>query len=141
MGTSPCKGSLLALDVGNTNITVGVFRGERLAKVFRLATAAHPSSYSAALRRIEAGAVVYGSVVPRLDRVFERLSRELFGVKALAVTPSSPLGLRLRVRTPKEVGADRVLNSLAARELYGAPAVVVDFGTATTFDCVSRSGD
>ncbi|MFA5139367.1 MAG: type III pantothenate kinase [Elusimicrobiota bacterium] len=141
MGTSRSSPVLLALDVGNTNVTAGVFRGERLVKVFRLVTAAYPSSYSAALRRLEVGAVVYGSVVPRLDRVFERLSRKLFGVKALAITPSSPLGLKLRVRTPKEVGADRVLNALAARELFGAPAVVVDFGTATTFDCVSRSGD
>ncbi|MDE2290573.1 MAG: type III pantothenate kinase, partial [Elusimicrobia bacterium] len=64
-----------------------------------------------------------------------------WGVRALEAGPGSPLGLRLAVRTPREVGADRVLNALAARELYGAPAVVVDFGTATTFDCLSRRGD
>ena len=66
--------------------------------------------------------------------------RLAFGLRAVAVTPRSPLGLRLKVRTPDQVGADRVLNAVALKTLFGAPAVAVDFGTATTFDCLDASG-
>ncbi len=138
---------LLALDVGNTNITLGAFEGPRLAREWRLETGRAPTQLGRKLLslvragRLKADAVVYGSVVPAINRVLEQAVREACGVRPLAVTPRSPLGLRLKVRRPLEVGADRILNALAAFELSRGPAVVLDFGTATTFDCVSREGD
>lgn len=142
---------LLAVDAGNTNLTLGLFRGERLAAVGRVET--HPlgdgrRQAAAAVRwarrasgRSGVDAVAFGTVVPALRPALRAAARAL-GVRApLEVGPGTRLGLRLAVRTPSEVGADRVLNALAARARHGAPCVVVDFGTATTFDCVSRRGD
>src|SRR5687768_11412430 len=138
---------LLVADVGNTNITLGAFEGERLVCQWRLATNPERTGdeyghdvvgllkHSLPGRKVEG--VVYGSVVPRLDWVFEAVARRYLGVKARAVTPATRLGIRLKVDKPSEVGADRLLNALAAWRLYGAPAVVLDFGTATTLDCLS----
>ncbi|TBR24378.1 type III pantothenate kinase [bacterium] len=142
--------TLLAVDAGNTNLTLGLFRGARLAAVGRVET--HPlgdgrrqAAAVARWARKAAGAepldaFVFGTVVPALAPALRAAARAL-KVRPAEVGPSSQLGLRLAVRTPLEVGADRVLNALAARALHGAPCVVVDFGTATTFDCVSRRGD
>lgn len=139
---------LLAVDVGNTNLTVGLFAGDRLVRRWRLQTDPRRSVswYARALRcpSRKVGpptAVVYGSVVPPLDRVIELAAAEAFGVRPVAITPRSRLGLRLKVRTPGQVGADRVLNALALKALLGGPAVAIDFGTATTFDCVDAAGD
>ncbi len=79
-------------------------------------------------------------MVPALDRTIARAVRLAFGLRAEAVTPRSRLGLRFKVRFPNQVGADRVLNAVALKTLFGAPSVAVDFGTATTFDCVDASG-
>jgi type III pantothenate kinase len=140
---------LLAVDVGNTNLTVGAFAGERLVRTWRLETDPRRSAewYARALkcpfRKLAAlpEAVVYGSVVPPLDATLEAAILKAFGVKPLAVTPRSKLGLKLRVRTPNQVGADRVLNAVALKSLARTPAIAIDFGTATTFDCVDASGD
>ncbi|MBI3551632.1 MAG: type III pantothenate kinase [Elusimicrobia bacterium] len=138
---------LLALDVGNTNITAGLFSGKRLARQWRIATNPRASvlSLSRALKRgagsLRVGEAVYGSVVPELDRALERAVLSRFGVRALAVNPRSRLGMKLKVKTPGEVGADRIVNAVAAYERVGGAAVVIDFGTATTFDCVSKRGD
>jgi len=140
---------LLAVDVGNTNLTVGVFAGDRLERQWRLETDPRRSSdwYARALKcplRKQSelpDAVVYGSVVPLLDRVLEDAIRKAFGVRALAVGPRSKLGLKLKVKTPNQVGADRVLNAVALKALVGTPAIAIDFGTATTFDCVDAAGD
>lgn len=86
-------------------------------------------------------AFAFGTVVPALRPALRAASRALGVRRPFEVGPATRLGLRLAVRSPGEVGADRVLNALAARELHGAPCVVVDFGTATTFDCVSRRGE
>lgn len=140
---------LLALDAGNTNITAGLFEGRRLVHVFRLQTEPKASGVALA-RRLAAGAsryrrkvraCVYGSVVPPLDAKVKAAVRAAFGAELAQVTPASRLGMKLRVKTPRQVGADRILNAIAAKELYGGPAVVIDFGTATTFDVVSRAGD
>ncbi|MBI5882023.1 MAG: type III pantothenate kinase [Elusimicrobia bacterium] len=141
---------LLAVDAGNTSLTAGLFRGTRLVRQGRLATAT-------ALERGELGArlaacvglgslrgpmaAIFASVVPALDRKLANAAADRFRCPVFAVTPSSPLGLPLRVRTPREVGADRIVNALAARELVGAPAVVVDIGTAVTVDCVTARGE
>ncbi len=137
---------LLTADAGNTNITLGLFRGERLAAVGRVEThplrgaAAYAGEIAAFCRGRAVDGFVFGTVVPAL-RPGLLAAASALGTKAVEVGPSSRLGLRLAVRTPRQVGADRILNALAARALYGTPAIVVDFGTATTFDCVSRRGD
>lgn len=138
---------LLVLDAGNTNITAGLFDGRKLVSQFRLISDAKAPAASLS-RRLAAGAkrfkpkaCIYGSVVPPLDKKLEAAVKGAFGLKARAVTPKTKLGMKLKVKTPGQVGADRILNALAAKELYGGPAVVIDFGTATTFDCVSRRGD
>lgn len=141
-------GKLLAADIGNTDITLGLFSEGRLTRRWRLKTETgrSVSSYGRAITRLvgrksSLAGVVYGSVVPKLNKVFEAFARSHTGRPPIAVTPKSPLGLRLRVDRPSEVGADRLLNSLAAFKLFGGPIIVLDFGTATTFDCVSKRGD
>lgn len=141
----------MAADIGNTAVTLGAFRGPRLLRRWSLPSDSGRGAegYGRAVRVLlrsalpgaEVGAFVFGSVVPALERTFETLARRHLGVSALRVGPRSPLGIRLRVEKPSEVGVDRVLNALAAHRLYGSPAVVLDFGTATTFDCVGKGGD
>ncbi len=140
---------LLALDVGNTNITAGVFHGKILVSQFRIATSivGRPQGLSASLQRWagryreEIRRAIYASVVPRINATLEVAVERSFGCRAISVTPASKLGMRLAVRIPRQVGADRILNALAAYEYIGGAAVVIDFGTATTFDCVSSRGD
>ncbi len=136
---------LLAVDAGNTSVALGLFRGKRLVKKARLAS--DPAIGSAELaRRLrafsgEATAACCASVVPALDGKIDRAVRKALGVEPAWVTPTAPLGIRYRVERPRQVGADRIANAIGAWELHGGPAVVLDFGTATTFDCVSRAGD
>ncbi|MBI5242867.1 MAG: type III pantothenate kinase [Elusimicrobia bacterium] len=143
---------LLAIDIGNTNVTLGLFDGKNLLREWRLQSDCGRTSddYGAAISalvRRELGlrsrvrGLAYATVVPPLGPVFERMSRAYFRTAPMAVTSESKLGLRLRVDQPAEVGIDRILNALAARRLCKGPAVVIDFGTATTFDCVSSRGD
>lgn len=141
---------LIAVDAGNTNLTVGVFAGDRLVRQWRLETDLRRSSawYARALkcpfRKVDGlpDAAVIGSVVPGLDGTLARAIKLAFGVRPLFVTPASPLGVKLKVRAPGQVGADRLLNALALRERFpGKPAIAIDFGTATTFDCVDSRGD
>lgn len=142
---------LLAVDVGNTNITLGAFDGEGLLGSWRLRTDPDRTAdeYGGDLLNVlrhalpgrRPSAAIYGSVVPGLDGAVETVCERYLGCRALKVTPRSPLGIKLKVRAPREVGADRILNALAAFRLFGGPAVVLDFGTATTFDCLSARGD
>jgi type III pantothenate kinase len=145
-------GLLLVVDAGNTNTVFGVWRGERLERDFRLRTDVERTSdeYGALLLTLferaridpaEVGAVVISSVVPPLHTTLLRLGRDYFGHEPLFVEPGVRTGMPIRYDNPAEVGADRIVNALAARELYGAPVVVVDFGTATTFDVVNRKGE
>ena len=83
---------------------------------------------------------VVGSVVPGLDAVLAEAITNSFAVKPSFITPRSPLGLNLNVKTPTQVGADRILNALALRDLFKGPSIAIDFGTATTFDCVNGNG-
>ena len=139
---------LLAVDVGNTNLTVGVFAGDRLVRQWRIQTDLRRSveEYAKALKcpfrkmnGLPTKAVV-GSVVPGMDAVLAEAITHSFAVKPTFITPSSPLGLKLKVRTPTQVGADRILNALALRDLFKGPSIAIDFGTATTFDCVDAKG-
>lgn len=140
---------LLAVDVGNTNLTVGVFAGDRLVRRWRLETDPRRSSswYARALkcpfRKVDGlpARAAVASVVPALDAKISRAIREAFGFPPSFITPASRLGLKLRVRTPGQVGSDRILNALALRELFpGRTSIAIDFGTATTFDCVDAGG-
>src|SRR5205085_5080018 len=134
---------LLAIDIGNTNVTVGAFVGSQLKRMWRLETSAtrtadeYGSLLTGFLGREAAGSAVdgvaIGSVVPDLTPTFKTVARRLFKQEALVVDHTLRLGIRYAVDLPAEVGADRILNSLAAFKIYGAPAVVLDFGTATTF--------
>jgi type III pantothenate kinase len=143
---------LVAIDIGNTNVVAGVFRGAELTARFRLASDAERTAdeYGALLTSLfggrdldprDAEGVVIASVVPPLNATFERLSHDTFGCSPLFVEPGVRTGLAIRYDNPAEVGADRIVNAVAGRELYGAPVVIVDFGTATTFDVVNPAGE
>ena len=135
---------LLAVDVGNTNLTIGLFAGDRLIRRWRIETDLR-RAFGWYARRLRCSprpdAVVYGSVVPRLDAKIEAAVRKSFGLKACAITPRTRLGVKLKVRRPGQVGADRLLNTVALKALFGRTAIAIDFGTATTFDCVDAEGD
>jgi type III pantothenate kinase len=143
---------LLAIDVGNTNISVGAFDGETLAHQWRLSTRADASAdeLGVLVRGIfetsqvdiaDIDAVILSSVVPRLDRALERMCTQYVGVAPMVVGPGIRTGVQIRYDNPKEVGADRVVNGLAAFRKYGGPAIVIDFGTSTNFDAIAENGD
>ena len=143
---------LLVIDVGNTNTVLGVYDGQRLVAHWRLTTL-HEQTVDEygilarnlfSLGNIDPGAirgVIISSVVPPLDSTLEQTVRRYFRLEPLFVNTRIKTGMPLRVDNPNEVGADRIVNSLAAVEKYGAPCIVVDFGTAITFDAVSLSGE
>ena len=146
------KELLLALDIGNTNVTVGVFDGEKLKATWRIASDVHrmPDEYASVLLNllpledIPAASVreaVLCSVVPSLEVTFVSLLERYFGITPLVVGAGVKTGVKLATENPRVVGADRVVNAAAAQRLYGGPVIVIDFGTATTFDAVSREGD
>lgn len=151
--TAPvAPGLLLALDIGNTNIFFGVYRGADLLGTWRLATDPQRTAdeYAAVLltllpqRGIALGAiggVVIGSGVPRLQETFAEIARRYCDCDALTVSGTMRSGIRVAIDNPPEAGADRICNAVAARARYGAPAIVVDLGTATNFDVVSPEGD
>ncbi|HEY3081335.1 MAG TPA: type III pantothenate kinase [Chloroflexota bacterium] len=139
---------LLALSINNTHVVVGVYRDDGLTGSWRVRTNPPRTAdeYAVLLRSFLADAdpitdVVIGSVVPTLTPVFVELARRYLNVEAIVVGPGIKTGIRLLVENPREVGADRIANTLAAHRGYGGPAIVVDMGTATTFDVVSAEGD
>jgi len=143
---------LLALDVGNTHIVVGVFDGERLVADFRVHTDARATGDElgllltdlldrADLEADAVNAVIISNGVPALARPLEELTTRYFHTAPMFVGPGIRTGIRIQYDDPRQVGGDRIANAIAARHLYGAPAIVVDFGTATTFDCVGTDGD
>ncbi len=143
---------LLAIDISNTLIKFGVFRDAEPLSIWRAETAQERTEDEFALfldgllEREELSlrsldAAVIGSVVPRLTATFQRLGERYLRATPLLIGPGIRTGVRLRVDNPAEVGADRIANTLAAHRLYGGPAIVIDFGTSTNFDCVSADGD
>ncbi len=145
-------GLLILVDVGNTNTVFGVYRGAEWLESFRLSTISErtadevaafllPLFARAGVDPLEAEAVVISSVVPPLHYTLDVLSRRYFGKKPLFIEPGVKTGMPIRYDNPAEVGADRIVNAVAARERYGAPVIVVDFGTATTFDIVNEAGE
>jgi type III pantothenate kinase len=145
-------GLLLALDVGNTHITAGVLSGPDILNRWRLSTdrTKTEDEYGLFLYQLftisgldprDVDGVVIASVVPPLTGVLEKLSRCYFGQEPLMIKPGMDTGIKVCYDNPLEVGADRVVNAVAAYTLYGGPCIVVDFGTATTFDVVSAKGE
>jgi type III pantothenate kinase len=143
---------LLAIDIGNTNITFGLYEGETLGPRWRIRTIHEkmPDEYGVLLDQLfhhrgrhpeEVTGVAIASVVPPLTPVFEQVSQDYLNRTPLVVDAGVRTGVRIRYDNPREVGADRVVDAAAVRALYSVPACVVDFGTATTFDAVSAEGD
>ena len=142
----------LAIDIGNTNITLGVYEGERLRATWRVATVHDrmPDEYGILLSQLlehkgvpaqGITGVAIASVVPSLTGTFRQLSIDYLHHEPLVVDAGVKTGVRIRYENPREVGADRVVDCAAVQAKYGGPACVVDFGTATTFDAISREGD
>lgn len=143
---------LLTFDIGNTNIVVGGFRREELVFEFRLKTDPGRTidEYAALLYSLldrqaaehkQPRGCVISSVVPPITPDIVRLVKERFGIEPLVVGPGVKTGLSIKTTDPAAVGSDRVVNAVAAKELFGTPALVVDFGTATSFDLVSKEGN
>ena len=142
---------ILVFDVGNTETTIGLFAGDELRAHWRTTTdvARTPDEFAILLhgvlltRRVDPGAVhgsAIGSVVPAVTAPLAESLQTLLGSPALIVDGSSPLPIRLDVDEPATVGADRIINTLAACRLYARDTVVVDLGTATTYDCITGDG-
>ena len=142
---------LLVLDIGNTNIVGGVYRGSKLLHSWRFASDRLKTSdefvvllndffKQAKLKPKQISASILASVVPPLVPVLSHALRALVGSTPLVVGPHLDLGLAIRTRVPEEVGADRLVNAVAGFAAYGGPLLIIDFGTATTVDAVDRSG-
>src|SRR6202049_1804818 len=143
---------LLALDVGNTNTVLGVFRGSELIANWRLTTARDQTvdEYGILTRELftlasldphEIRGVIISSVVPPLNATRKEMAERYFQVHALFVEPGIKTGMPVHYDNPQEVGADRIVNSVAAFAKYGGPCIVVDFGTAINFDAISERGE
>ena len=143
---------IICLDVGNTNIKYALFDGEELKLSFRVATEHKKTSDEygvqlisilknnhVSLNEIQGG--IISSVVPQLDYTLERMCKTYLGFKPLQLAPGLKTGLNLRVDNAKEVGADRVVNNVAAVRKYGYPLIIVDFGTATTFNVIDKKSE
>ncbi len=143
---------LLAIDIGNTNVVLGVFDNEKLLENWRVGTNTQitPDEYAmtfkdlfgfAKLEFSQISGVIISSVVPPLLPVMTEMSQKYFKITPLVVTHELKTGITVRYDNPKEVGADRIVNAAAAYKLYGGPVIIVDFGTATTFCAVTKSGE
>lgn len=142
---------LLAVDIGNTNITLGVWDGDLLSQEWRLQTTPDRTADEFGILLLgllrQGGFVdsiqeiILSSVVPILTQTFEDLCLSTLGIKAVIVSSDLDLGMEIRTENPTEVGADRLVNAVAAYSLYNKPCIIIDMGTATTFDVVSKEGD
>jgi len=139
--------NVLVVDAGNTNIVLGLFEGEELISSWRLATARERTAdeygilaqqlIGPLMKNVELEGAMVASVVPPINSVIAAMVHKFFGIEPLFVEPGIKTGIAIHVDNPLEVGADRIVNCVAAYETYGGPAVIVDFGTATTFDVVT----
>ena len=152
MTNEVAKEQVILVDAGNTNTVFGVLKGGQLVESFRLSTERGRTAdeYGALLLPLvqhlklsptETTDFLVSSVVPPLNVTMEHLARQYFDAKAMFIEPGIRTGLPIRYDNPAEVGADRIVNAVAARHLFGSPVVVVDFGTATTFDVVNAKGE
>ncbi len=142
---------LLAIDVGNTNITIGVFKGRELKATFRITSKAPKTSdeYGAALCNLleynnippqKIADVIVASVVPNVMYSLVSAVIKYFGIHPVIVEAGIKTGIRVAIENPRQLGADRIVDAVAAYEIYGGPVLVIDYGTATTYDLVDESG-
>jgi type III pantothenate kinase len=142
----------LAMDIGNTNIVSGVYDGNKLITYWRFASGRDKSADEFAMlildlfryhgiddRNIDD--IIISSVVPTMMNALEEMCQKYFGLKPMFIGPGIKTGINIRYENPKEVGADRIVNAVAAYEIYGGPTIIVDFGTATTFCAISAQGE
>lgn len=143
---------LLAIDIGNTETTLGVFEDEGLRATWHTATVIHRTADEQAallsnlldsqgLDSNDIKGVALCSVVPPLTAIYEEMFGRYFNISPMVVRAGVKTGVRILMDNPKEVGADRIVDAVAAHHLYGGPIIIVDLGTATTFDTVSKGGD
>lgn len=144
--------TLLVIDVGNTNTVLGVFEGANLRVQWRLTTsrAQTADEYGILTRNLflleeikpgAVGAIMIASVVPPLNAILKEMTAKYFGLEAIFLGPGTRTGMAVHYDPPHDVGADRIANSVGAFVKYGGPCIVVDFGTAITFDVISAQGD
>lgn len=144
--------ALFCIDIGNTNVVMGLYEGETLVAHWRIATDHQKMADEYAMlildlfersaqQPAEVEGVIIASVVPPLTGIFEKLSGRYFDQTPITIGPGVRTGVRILYDNPHEVGADRIVDAVAAHARYGGPTCVVDFGTATTFDAVSEQGD
>ena len=142
---------VITIDVGNTNITVGVFRGDEVMASFRITTKMPRTSdeYGMLLsnlleqnkiRHDDIEDAIIASVVPNVMHSLEGAIIKYFGINPIIVEPGTKTGIRVVTENPRQIGADRIVDAAAAYELYGGPVLVLDFGTATTYDLVDKNG-
>lgn len=138
---------LLAVDIGNTNITLGVFENESILETFRLASDKElpQEEYEILLhtlfKKYNVTACIIASVVDELNKTFKRAADNVFHTDSILLTNKLNLGIKLKLKNPKEAGADRIANACGAYMLYSKPTIIVDLGTATTFDIIDKHGD
>jgi type III pantothenate kinase len=143
---------ILAVDIGNTNIVVGVYDGDKLAGSWRMVTRSEKTSdeygisivnlleYSN-IDHIKIKSAIVSSVVPNVMHSFENALRKYFNISPIIVGPGIKTGITISTENPREVGADRIVGIVAAYHMFGGPLIVIDFGTATTYDVVSEKGE
>jgi len=143
---------LLVIDVGNTNIVLGVFQGTTLGAQWRLASSRERTAdeYGILVRDLfaleklpisDVSGIMIASVVPPLNFALAEMARKYFRIEPVFLEPGTRTGMAILCDTPQEVGADRIADAVAAYEKYGGPCVVLDFGTAITFDVISKKGE
>jgi len=143
---------LLAIDVGNTHTVIGLYEGERLVADWRIASLTHRTAdenwlaiksfcTEAGIQPSDISGVGISSVVPDLTDIFEAMARKYLRVEPVTVSASLNLGIKILYKDPTAVGADRICNAIAGFRKYGGPLIIIDFGTATTYDVVSKEGD
>ena len=142
---------LLAIDIGNTNIVIGLFKGDRLKDYFRIASRHNLTADEAGLmisqwlpnmhcQNEDIDSAIIGSVVPALTTTFEIVARSYLGCIPTVVSPRLDLSVSIEIDHPEQIGADRIANAVAGFNKFSGPLIIVDFGTATTFDVVNETG-
>lgn len=143
---------ILCIDIGNTNIKYGIFNGEKLVASFRVTSQRNATSdeygvivrdllMKSSIKNEEIRGIIMSSVIPQLNYTMEHMCLDYFGFKPIEVEAGLKTGMNIRVDSPKQVGADRIVNSISAIRKYGAPCIVIDFGTATTFNAINGKGE
>ena len=143
---------LLVIDVGNTNIVLGIFKGKELLDHWRVSTnrLRTTDEYGVLIRNLfylngvdadEIKAIIISSVVPPVMPTLERMCQRYFGLVPLVIGPGVKTGMDIKYDNPREVGADRIVNAVGAYAKYGGPVIIIDFGTATTFCAVDKKGN